>query len=396
MSTTFGLIMALYSANRSGEIQVESFGAAVSSIYALLLAYLYKRTYLPSKKMIFIFMLLNFFSIGLKEPFFFVNTAIALTFSNSVLVFFYIFILPIVMTVLFGLLVLLCLKWLIPFFTIYLDFVFNNYIQGSPWERGLKYNYVLNDLNNFSYGMGYLVIMLLAVYLYICARHLYPKNLKNIIKSVLVNFMKVMLIIYLSVLAIGVGERFYNHYYVYTVPVYIALFLFIIGQYKKQKRGVVFQNVIILLLVVVMTICTYNLPKINYDVRIQSMKQGEKIIRFEAEYVDTVLDISNQDRYLFLGKHGLQLYAFTKHSPMGPVFFQFNDWMELNSGTFRKEVINALMKINLVVVDSYQLNEYNRMVKAYLNENFSDIPWEKVRGVERRVRRYKIYFRNNI
>ena len=38
--------------------------------------------------------------------------------------------------------------------------------------------------------------------------------------------------------------------------------------------------------------------------------------------IDKILDACKLDRYMFIGQNGLQPYAFTKHSPVGPLFLQ--------------------------------------------------------------------------
>jgi hypothetical protein len=105
-----------------------------------------------------------------------------------------------------------------------------------------------------------------------------------------------------------------------------------------------------------------------------------------ATYLDSKMDELGIDRYTFLGGNGPQIYGWTKHSPDGPYFFQYDIWFRDIPGC-GDSIVSSVNRAKVVVKthgwDKIGGNEIAPWVNQTLDEHFTQ---EHVNG-------YKIYFR---
>jgi hypothetical protein len=92
------------------------------------------------------------------------------------------------------------------------------------------------------------------------------------------------------------------------------------------------------------------------------------------------------NRYTFLGGHGPQVYGWSKHSPDGPYFFQYDIWFRDIPG-FGDSIISSINRAEIVVMDrkwnEIKDNGIAPLANQILNDHFT----------VQRVNRYKMYFR---
>ena len=96
---------------------------------------------------------------------------------------------------------------------------------------------------------------------------------------------------------------------------------------------------------------------------------------------------------MFLGPNGIQPFGYTRHSPLGPMFFQLRHLMTEEREYFREKFVESLMQAQFIVFDSLHVLDLNEDVLKYLDENFSTEPWECV-GEYGKSDKYKFYYRN--
>ncbi|MDR2337788.1 MAG: hypothetical protein LBE20_03960 [Deltaproteobacteria bacterium] len=368
-----GLLLSLYSAYNAGEVQIESFGAVFSCIAILALGSPY---FLANKKTHLTIVALGMLcACGLKEPFllpiFGASILFCSNFKDWVLKFFY----PLLLAASAGIILLLLFGWFDGFMQ-YLQFMFSTHIlrHGSPLQRGLDIYRLWDDLNKFSSGLSFAISLSLLVQLFSRKIPLFA------------------LALFCASLAVGLGGEYFDHHFVFAVPFYMSLFLLILkhwsgknihGNNTIQKSGAA---VLFFLL-----LATMNLPDFKLEQKLSSIHHDTKLTLAEAKYLDAVLDRTKIERYAFLGANGIQIYAWTKHSPQGPHFVQVEEWVN-TMPTLQASILNNLLQAQVIVVDRITDN-LKFPARRIINEFFTEEPWLAVSDIERQAKFYQIYFR---
>jgi len=361
-----GLILSLYSAERSGEVQIESFGAAFACIAVFVIA----MPNFEKRKILWI----SLASIGIlcacgfKEPFLFPLFGVSLIFCKDIKDWFWRFALPLAIAVAAGTLLLLICGWL-PDFLHYLSFMSSTHVSryGSPFRRAMDFSHIYNDMNAFSWGLAIAVLALLSLP-FVNSKCTFHKTLLFGTAFFLASY------------SVGLGGEFYNHHHIFALPFYIALVLFLLKEWNEEYSGVAKLGLISLIF---FAIATLNLPNLNLDKREKDLRNWAKEPMEAAAYLDSKMDKFNIDRYAFIGFNGPEIYGWTKHSPEGPYFFQDPRWFNEIPG-FADSVVSSVRKADIVVV-SNMWEQIAPQVNPILYEQFTE--WQ--------VKRYKMYFRKN-
>lgn len=382
----FGVSLALYAAIRSGEIQVESFGAAWIAVYALLLTLYPRMRYGLWVALAAMALLLG---VGMKEPFILPALAASLLLSPSFRGWLKTFLAPLTIAVLTGAVILLLMGSLGAYLEHYLTFMLGDHVvtYGSPIERALQLGRLFDDLKAFHAIWGWMIAGMAA---FVAVAELLVLEHGGVEQMVL-RLVKVIAAVLLVSLAVGLGGQYYNHHFVFAVPLYAAMFLYLIRirPHLPERLG----NALLATLLLATVTVLMDLPKIGDLHRARQMQRMTQSVRAEAAYVDEVLRRKGVDRYLFIGGNGAQLYAFTEHSPLGPLFFQYDIW--LSRPTFRERFLQRLKTADLIVYQQVNLLSLRRQVDGYIAGHFTTRPWEEAAMVPRLFPRYTIYFRND-
>jgi hypothetical protein len=120
---------------------------------------------------------------------------------------------------------------------------------------------------------------------------------------------------------------------------------------------------------------------LNLDKRKENLSNWSKEPRQAAAYLDSKMDELGVDRYTFIGSNGHEIYGWTKHSPDGPYFVQYNWWFNDISG-FGDSIVSNVERADIVVV-SHMWKEIAPQVNQILDEQFT----------KQQVKRYQMYFR---
>jgi len=393
LSLLAGLLLALYSAERSGEFQVESFGAAFACIAVLAMAV---PNFEKRKKLwtsIAAIGLLG--ACGFKEPFLFPLFGASLIFSKDIKDWLYRFALPLAIAILLGFAILLVCGWLGDFLY-YLGFMSSTHVSrhGSSFVRGIQFHRIYEDLNSFSRGFTISLLILLVL------------PLLKIIQSIKTNeetsFAKIVFFgtaIFLSSYSVGVGGEFFEHHYVFAFPFYMALLLFLLKNWDGEKLSVAKLGLLCLVCFVIGTIdLPYRFERnqspyrhlnhfhLTFDERTRYINARIKEIKEAAAYLDFKMDELGIDRYVYIGNHnpGSEIYGWTRHSPMGPYFNQQGNWLVLGAGD---SLMSNIKKADAVVIGNI-VYEYEQLVydiKNILNEQFT----------KQQINRFQIYFRKD-
>ncbi|MFH0851471.1 MAG: hypothetical protein V1876_01860 [Candidatus Peregrinibacteria bacterium] len=380
----FGTSLALYVGERSGEFQVESFGAAFAIAYAALL-FMSRGTI--SRRGIALAASLIVLSTGMKEPFLLSCLAIALLLCESRRAFFRGFVLPAMIAGVAGVVLLLSIGMWDGYVHVYIPEMFGRYGHGGEalWMRGLKFNVLFRDLSGFSpmlaYGIAGIAI----------AQTVMGFWRTRIARGVW-NLLTVLAALYLAALAVGTGNTYYNHHFVFAVGSFAALFLsFLRTAALHWKRGS-FTRIVAMIVLLILLPTVNRRPLVDYKAQIAWYRDEQQSVQNVAAEIDTILDRCGVERYLFIGGNGGQPYGYTRHSPMGPLFFQFDHLLDDNHEKFRKEFVQSLHEARFVVQKNFDLNVLTTETVLYLEQEFTKEPWPCAPSIESNGP-YSFYFR---
>jgi hypothetical protein len=328
--------------------------------------------------------------LGMKEPFLGTAMASALILSTNFRDFKDFFLIPLLLALAGGVLLLMASGLFTSYVTIYLPFMLQDRITayGSPLSRGWEYGRLFHDLNLFSSPLGILIFMLAGIYL---ASELLKLKANINFSSVFQLCAKFLLITFLTLFSIGLGGEFFNHHFIFAIPVFISFFLYFLKNVNIFSAYL--QKFLTAFTLLFIGFCTIFLPDTNFKARIEEMRNEATVLKGEAAYVDTVLDMTKLDRYLFIGRNGPQLFMYTRHSPLGPLFFQYPEWVNSNYYGFRDKFLYNLYTTDLIVFDAFFLGGIEGEVKDYILKNFTIKPWPEVEEIPRGEQVYRILFR---
>lgn len=381
-----GLFIGGYDQLRSGEVQVELFGSSFICLYFLML-FLKDDYKLYSWKTILssLFLMIG---IMFKEPFLLVAFFGGILLCQSIKDVIYKVIIPFIYGGVLGILLLVLTGTFIPYVTIYLPHMLSTHINiyGSPFERMWDLNHILNDISNYSSLLTcvlYMCFVIAIIGLFI-DRKKSDNKIINIITIILIPI-KVFSLIYLSSFAVGLGGQYFNHHHIFAFPMYILFILYAF----KTIYGIHFDNVInikinnfqvnkLLSLFITGSLYLTSLFGIGY-LGNPDYRHYEHILSLvpqmkeDAKYVDDVMDIIDEDYYLFMGFNGPIFYAYTKTNPLGPVFFQdpnnFNDESNFFVNSFKKQ----LEETNIIIYQVNNCGVIKDYVSSYIKTNFTTI-----------------------
>ncbi len=364
---TTATVLGLYTLERSGEFQVESFGALFGILYVAMIARK-EQLSLTASILAGCFMLS---AIGMKEPFLLSLSGAALILSADRprhLLRAYVF--PVIIATCTGILLLAALQYFNAYFHIYLPEVLTQEVKQDHhvWDQVLQWKAIARDLSDFTPLLAGLLG------LFVLCPLLEPLKKK---RRVLALVSKILLVIgglYLGLSAVTIKGFFYNHHFAFATPVYMALIVSWAFMLSKKKNHLV--SHIVSLGAVVLLVCTVFLLKTqDYAGRLAPMTETTRTQKLLAERIDAALDACNIDRYLFLGTNGPQPYGYTTHSPLGPVFFQLGHFLNPSLPYFRSQFVANLEKAQIIVRQGGEFNSLEPQAWDYMKEHFTSDPW---------------------
>ncbi|MCL1955700.1 MAG: hypothetical protein FWF63_00125 [Fibromonadales bacterium] len=388
LSLLAGLLLALYSAERSGEFQIESFGAAFGciAVLAMVVPNFEKRKVLWTS--LAAIGILG--ACGFKEPFLFPLFGVSLILCKDIKEWSWRFALPLAIAVSLGFVFLLVCGWFGDFLH-YFDFMYSTR-HDSSISRALEFSLIYDDLNSFSRGFTKSLIILLFLP--------FIKLFQNIKANEEILFAKIAFLsiaFFLSSYSVGLGGEFFEHHFVFALPFYMALVLLLLKNWDVENLAVAKLGLLCLIFLVIGTIdLPYRFERnlkyfsnhfdLTFEQRTKYLNDNAEDFKEAAVYLDSKMDELGIDRYVFIGSHspGIQLYGWTRHSPMGPYFYQPPQWFELGAGD---SLISNLEKADAVVIGKMESGFASQEDHIYsiLNEQFT----------KEQVNRFPIYFRKS-
>ena len=379
-------MLAIYVEERSGGFQVEALGTACSLLY---INSVRKMINVQSNKMLTARTLVTAFYISLtvmlKEPFLVVATISAFLFIDKFSDFIRGILIPDIIGAVFTLTFLGVTGVLKPYFTIYVKHMFDTRLSDNSSIIQKTGNIQMLESDIMSYNKILLIMILIAVILTLIA--VYKKSAKYI----LLHSTKVVAAIYLASFCVGLGGQYYNHHYIFAVPVYASFFMFggeYLNRIKSQNKQI--SGSIITLCIVAMANVFFSSETTYsgyYDEKYDSIKKN-------AKYVDELLDFYEVDRYQFLGFNGEdEFFGLTEHSPQGPSFAQDPDNFQTEETWFFQQLMKQIDNSDIIILDSYSSVAIENKLSEILSTEFDKTPPKENNLIKPDNFNYEIYYR---
>ncbi len=363
-----GILIGLYTMERSGEFQVESFGALFSLLFFFVIA---DERRMSALRMLLASLLL-LCAVGMKEPFILTILGGAMILcSDKPKRLLRAFVVPFSLAVTIGGALMLVLGYWRSYFTIYLPELLGKQIldRGLMWSNLSAWQIIFRDLQGYVPGFGLLIGAAIVTFL---LRPL-PKGKRLLI--VLSRFFSIIVAIYLGVIAVAMKGDFYNHQFVFAVPIYLALMMVINRDMLRWKTASVPFRIFLAFVVGLLVWANIFQTRYDYESRLRSLQENAMVAQNVARQIDAVLVACDEQRYLFLGGNGPQPYGYTQHSPLGPIFFQFNHFLEPSRPYFRETFLHNLSSARLIIRNGEELSDLQPIVDQYITAHFSSQPW---------------------
>lgn len=367
-----GLLLALYTAERAGEFQVESFGAA----FGCLAVWGMMRTLAHRSAGTAALLVAGFVgAIGMKEPFALTLVACGLVLAPDRSVLRRHTGSPLVHTAVIGMLALAALGYLEAYVGVYLREMLGSHVgAGEPLAlRMLHADRLARDL--WAYAPVLLIIIAFA-WTALFAHEVSSARTRGAALAVCARHAGAVL---LTSLAVGMGGAYFNHHFAFAVPVYAAVLLKVLHdaeRWEPRRAGLLASGLAALCL-----LCAPALPSRDYRAETAFMQSDLARLRGNAEAIDALLDACGRERYLFLGANGTQLYGLTRHSPVGPFFFQYDYFVNGDRPAFAAAIEASIAEADIVVRAKAHAPGATPAVERALAEAFTAEPWPCAAGL---------------
>ena len=225
---------------------------------------------------------------------------------------------------------------------------------------------ITNDIKGFSPWLLYLIVAFIILTL---VRGIAGKHS---VGQYVFHALRVAAAIFAASFCVGMGGYYYNHHFIFAVPIYCAFVMYgggFLFEWRPKKSAV--RGAVIMLWGAVMLLSFLS---------IGNKYAGDYTQKFEslsahADYVDELLDFYGEDRYQFIGFNGEDSFiGLTKHSPKGPVFGQDSDNFQTADTWFSENLVRQLNEVDIVIVKSYHTPAIEDYIRNLLNTEFTQSP----------------------
>lgn len=386
-----GSVLALYAAESGGHVYVESVAAFFAcALTGIVFAgtgrlNLWQSVGVGSCVLI---------AAGLKEPFVLsiVSALVLLAPDRTRLTSLMI---PVAGAAVAGLLALMVLGLLQPFFSEYLAHMFGDHIGNAwgtanvPWWiRTIDLPRVAVQLRNTSPFVLALVAACWMGALVCLLRRATGRN------ATIMAFGRWFIATWLSTSAIGAGGDFYTHHFLFAVPLYAACMLVCLRCWHGI-RSFRIRTVITVAMGCVALASLITIPNWSSDATPVWRSEWLEPRMHAAAALDRAMDRCGIDRYMNFIDRPDGVYGFTRHSPYGPIFQAYGRFGGLQPG-FLEGYAAAISESPLLIMKEGESQPMlDKDTSQYLRESFSETPWDCV-GEFTQPAPYHLFFRTPV
>jgi len=369
-SILLGLLLSLYSHERSGLVQIESFGAAFGALAILLMLSSLEKYKVLKILGISLCMLI---SCGFKEPFLFPILGASLLLCKNIKDWSLKFALPLLIALCLGIIALLSLGWLNEYlsYLFYMSSTHVNAVGSSPLERVVYFWILFGDQNLYSLGFGYLFVCIFCVLLWFSRTK--PLQILSLVAA-----------LFLASLSVALSGEYFAHHFIFVVPFYAAILI---------KYNINSKNKINVLLLVLLTLSVLNLPDINWEKRSEHFNQIKTTAMSVpiTKYLDSVMEQSRVKRFVNLcGNTSATVFhcyssEIGKHSPQGPYFIMDTRFFN-RIPNYADSILNYVKNGQLAIyadLGGIIPIEFQKELINILEELYTPTPWKEIEHIQK-------------
>jgi len=172
----------------------------------------------------------------------------------------------------------------------------------------------------------------------------------------------------LGSLAVSLSGRYYPHHFVCVVPCALSVLVAWLLSGPEPAGGEVtrFASAAALLGLVTTTLVH---TRTHPEDGLETMRTGAINAATAAHAIDQALTCMHEERWVFIGKNGVQPWGWTEHSPVGPFFFQYQHWFD-KEPAHREQLFHELDGSRLLVLWGYSAGNTSAVLKERMEARF--------------------------
>jgi hypothetical protein len=361
------LVLTCFVASYADSVQTEAHAMPGMVAYMLLIGVRGRRAFVGRALGILV-------AVGMKEPFLLAVPAVYLVLDPVARRPWADFFGPLALAGVGGAVVLLVLGYLPAYVGIYLPAMAGGHVNfhGSPWER-------IADATNRTWGtLAEHSVLLPTTMLFVAGVYLFqpePGIGGPRAKMVALRFQALFLATLLAGYAVGLGGNYYGHHFVFATPFHLAILYALMAALSRDpdaghwvRSGVI-----------ALALLTAYVPRwVGTDVleaRLADFRRENARAQRSARVIDDLLDRLHVGRYLWLGHPGGGApLPFTRHLPLGPLFFQQTYFFQGPFRWLQSEFWKRMHEAQVVVLSVYNTGPADPKVKRVLATEYDELP----------------------
>ncbi len=167
----------------------------------------------------------------------------------------------------------------------------------------------------------------------------------------------------------GVGADFMPHHFLFAAPIYFALLLVALPHARLSEQKI---TLFLWPMICLLSLATLFHASTPYEEQQKLLRVQREEAESMAHSIDTLMDACQFKQYLIVGDIGAGVFGFTKHSPLGPVFFQQS--YATTYAKFSVQYALQLAKAEVIVIKLPLARAHLPGVMEYIDAAFTSAP----------------------
>jgi hypothetical protein len=359
------LLLEAFVADRGDSVQVETHGLVGAVAFTLLLGKRGRLAFFGRALGVAV-------CVGMKEPFFLLLPAVYMLTLPAPARAWPDLLGPVLLAATVGSLALIGCGWFTAYTGIYLKSMLGAHVHlaGSPIARTVgAFNMTWDDLHAYSALLPATLVYCMGLYLFLPE----AADGTKVVELVGKRFQALVLGLLLAGFAVGMGGTFFGHHYIFAVPLFLATLFTLMQRLTEDDPKPSFLRAGFVCLALATVTIPWTPAKV-FRTRADESNTQDALARSSAAAIDGVLDGLKVNRYLYLGPGGYLVTPFTRHAPLGPLFWQqvmfFGGQYPWLVNQFRQRLDEA----QVVVMNEHVTGPADAEVQEKLAADFRPLP----------------------
>ena len=199
---------------------------------------------------------------------------------------------------------------------------------------------------------------------------------------------------YMSSLSVAAGGEFFPHHFAFAVPAYLGLVLGFLAQLKTHSYTRWWRWMACVPIIALLYVTAFHTRE-DYRSALLTMRSELAQAQQGANLIDTTMDRCGIERYMYIGEVGVLVYGLTRHSPLGPGFFQYS--LNVTYPQFGESFVHNLQtNANILILppQGAKTRPFTEDVVRFIGDHFSTDPWPCAQPYDA-PKDFRIFFRKS-